>query len=88
LDAQTVTAASGRALMFGEWGDLDGFAVFYLHGAPGSRLVRHFDEGAYVAVGARVISYDRSGYGGSDRCRGRRIVDCIADVATIAGTLG
>jgi hypothetical protein len=88
LDAQTVTAASGRAIMLAEWGVVDGFPVFSLHDMPGSRLVRHFDEGAYATVGARVITYGRAGYGGSDRCRGRRIADCVADVATIADTLG
>jgi pimeloyl-ACP methyl ester carboxylesterase len=75
-------------LVFAEWGDPDGAPVFLLHGAPGSRLFRHYDEGAYAEVGARVISYDRPGYGGSDRDRGRRTVDCVADVAAIADELG
>jgi pimeloyl-ACP methyl ester carboxylesterase len=28
------------------------------------------------------------GYGGSDRSRGRRVVDCVADVSAIADSLG
>ena len=64
-DTQTVTAADGRTLVFAEWGDLGGFPVFSLHGAPGSRFARHYDESAYAEVGARVITYDRPGYGGS-----------------------
>jgi pimeloyl-ACP methyl ester carboxylesterase len=74
--------------MVAQWGDLDGFPVFSLHGTPGSRLGRHYDENAYVEVGARVITYDRPGYGGSDRQRGRRVVDCVPDVALIADALG
>ena len=87
-DTQTVTATDGRTLTFAEWGDLEGFPVFSLHGAPGSRLLRHHDESAYAEVGARVITYDRPGYGGSDRDRGRRVVDCVADVTAIADELG
>jgi pimeloyl-ACP methyl ester carboxylesterase len=74
--------------MVAQWGDLEGFPVFSLHGTPGSRFGRHHDEGAYVGVGARVITYDRPGYGGSDRDRGRRVVDCVPDVAAIADALG
>jgi pimeloyl-ACP methyl ester carboxylesterase len=84
----TATAADGRTLMVAEWGDLSGFPVFSLHGTPGSRFGRHYDESAYIEVGARVITYDRPGYGGSDRHRGRRVVDCVSDVAAIADELG
>lgn len=35
-----------------------------------------------------MITYDRPGYGGSDRFRGRRVVDCVADVSAIADSLG
>src|SRR4026207_715408 len=58
-------AADGRTLMVAQWGDLEGFPVVSLHGTPGSRLGRHYDESAYADVGARVITYDRPGYGGS-----------------------
>jgi pimeloyl-ACP methyl ester carboxylesterase len=87
-DTQTVTASDGRTLAFAEWGEKDGFPVFFLHGTPGSRFNRHHDESVYVEVGARVITYDRPGYGRSDRCRRRRVVDCAADVAAIADALG
>jgi pimeloyl-ACP methyl ester carboxylesterase len=87
-DTQTVRAPDGRTLAFAEWGDLDGFPVFSLHGTPGSRFLRHYDESAYAEVGARVITYDRPGYGGSDRSRGRQAVDCVTDVAAIADKLG
>jgi pimeloyl-ACP methyl ester carboxylesterase len=87
-DSQVALASDGRTLTFAEWGDPDGFPVFFLHGTPNSRFARHYDESKYVEAGARVITYDRSGYGGSDRHRGRRVVDCVGDVAAIADTLG
>ena len=85
---QTVAATDGRSLTIAEWGDPDGFPVFLLHGTPGSRFVGQADASAYANVGARVITYDRPGYGGSDRFRGRRVVDCVADVSAIADSLG
>ena len=85
---QGATASDGRALAYAEWGDPDGFPVFSLHGTPGSRLGRHYDESAYVDAGARVITYDRPGYGGSERHPARRVVDCVDDVRAIADHLG
>ena len=66
----------GRTLAFAEWGDPDGFPVFSLHGSPSSRLWRHYDESVYVDVGARLITYDRPGYGAvgpEPRPAGRRL---------------
>jgi pimeloyl-ACP methyl ester carboxylesterase len=86
--ALVATVHDGRTLAFAEWGDPAGFPVFSLHGTPGSRFARHYDESAYAEAGARVITYDRPGYGGSERHPGRRVVDCVDDVATLADTLG
>jgi pimeloyl-ACP methyl ester carboxylesterase len=83
-----VSAPDGRTLAFEEWGDPDGFPVFLLHGSPGSRLWRHYDESVFVDAGARVITYDRPGFGGSDRNPGRHVVDCAGDVAAIGDFLG
>src|SRR5438445_7711120 len=85
---QTVAAADGRTLAIAEWGDPDGFPVFLLHGTPGSRFAGQADASAYAEVGARVVIYDRPGYGGSDRFRGRRVVDSVADVSAIADSFG
>ncbi|MDQ1745381.1 MAG: hypothetical protein QOE23_3720 [Pseudonocardiales bacterium] len=84
----TIPAADGRALGVAQWGAPDGTPVFALHGTPGSRYGRHPDEGALVDAGLRVVTYDRPGYGVSGRSRGRRVVDCAADVAAIADALG
>lgn len=85
---EIVEGPESRALGVAQWGDPDGLPVFTLHGTPGSRLGRHPDEAAVRAAGLRVITYDRPGYGASDRHRGRRVVDCVADVAAIADALG
>jgi pimeloyl-ACP methyl ester carboxylesterase len=38
--------------------------------------------------GVLLISYDRPGYGGSDRKPGRRVVDVVQDVTAVADALG
>ncbi len=82
-----VTAPDGRELAVCEWGDPAGEAVFALHGTPGSRWTRHHDLSAYADAGARVITYDRPGYGRSTRHPGRDVAAAAADVATIAEAL-
>jgi pimeloyl-ACP methyl ester carboxylesterase len=85
---QTATAPDGRTLTFAEWGDPNGFPVFSLHGTPGCRLNRHPNDELVRSTGARVITYDRAGYGRSDRHHGRTVVDAVGDVAAIADALG
>lgn len=86
--AQVAETPDGRRLTFAEWGDPGGWPVFYLHGTPGSRLSRHPDEGLIRSAGTRMVTYDRPGYGGSDRNRGRSVGTCAAEVAAIADALG
>ncbi len=69
-------------------GDPDGTALFALHGTPGSRFGRPPDIAGLERAGLRVVTYDRPGYGVSDRRPGRRVVDCVEDVAAIADALG
>ncbi|MEV6489418.1 alpha/beta fold hydrolase [Actinoplanes sp. NPDC051633] len=85
---RTVTAADGRALGVARWGDPDGTPVLSLHGTPGSRLGRHPDEDAVRRAGIDLITYDRPGYGASDRMAGRRVVDCVGDVEAVLDALG
>ncbi|HYO19525.1 MAG TPA: alpha/beta hydrolase [Dermatophilaceae bacterium] len=85
---QSLVLEDGRSVCFAEWGDPQGFPVFSLHGTPGGRLDRHPDESRYVAAGVRLVTYDRAGYGLSDRLPGRSVVDCVGDVAAIADHLG
>ncbi len=86
-ETRFAVAADGRRLAFCEWGDPAGAVIFYLHGMPGSRLLRH-PGSAYADAGLRVITYDRPGYGLSDPNPGRDVADAAADVVAIADALG
>jgi pimeloyl-ACP methyl ester carboxylesterase len=89
VNVKTLETADGRTLAYEEVGDPDGAALFMLHGTPGCRLSgRHPDVSRVVAAGLRIVSYDRPGYGRSSRRHGRRVVDCVGDVAAIADQLG
>ena len=84
-----VNTADGRTLAFEQYGDPEGTPVFLLHGTPGCRLSgRHPDESRVVDAGLRLVTYDRPGYGQSARHKGRRVIDCVADVTAIADELG
>ena len=87
LTRQLLDLPDGRTLCFAEWGDPAGFPIITLHGTPGNRLNRHPDTEQYTRAGARIITYDRPGYGGSTRQPGRLVVDCVPDVAALADHL-
>jgi pimeloyl-ACP methyl ester carboxylesterase len=82
----TIQARDGRALTFRDWGDVSGRPVFYLHGAPGSRLLRGPDVDS-TGLGIRLITYDRPGYGRSQRQPGRTVGDAVSDILDIADHL-
>ncbi|NWG46650.1 MAG: alpha/beta hydrolase [Alphaproteobacteria bacterium] len=74
----------GRRLAYLELGDPQGKPCFYFHGFPGSRL-----EPAILDVaGLRLIAVDRPGYGRSEPCAGRGLLDWPKDVASLADALG
>ncbi len=77
-------AADGRRLSTQVYGDPEGKPVFLLHGTPGSRLGPHPRSAVLHRLGVRLISFDRPGYGGSDRLEGRQVADAAADVLAIA----
>ncbi|WP_127500971.1 alpha/beta fold hydrolase [Actinoplanes solisilvae] len=82
-----VHTADGRRLRYEVSGAPDGIPVFLLHGTPGSRVGPHPRAIVLHRLGIRLISYDRPGYGGSDRSPGRSVADCAADVAAVADDL-
>ena len=84
----TVRTPDGRRLSTQASGDPDGRPVFLLHGTPGSRLGPHPRSSVLHRLGVRLISFDRPGYGESDRLAGRRVADAAADVLTIADAYG
>ncbi|MDX2693895.1 alpha/beta fold hydrolase [Streptomyces ipomoeae] len=83
-----VRTADGRRLRVECSGDPRGRPVFLFHGMPGSRVGPRPRPMFLYHCGARLISFDRPGYGGSDRRPGRRVVDVVEDVATVADALG
>ena len=70
----TVQAADGRTLELHEAGDPSGLPVIVHHGTPGSGVL--YDR--WATPGIRLIAYDRAGYGGSTRNRGRTISAVVA----------
>jgi pimeloyl-ACP methyl ester carboxylesterase len=82
-----VRSADGRQLAVRDSGNPSGHPVVYLHGTPGSR-VGPFPRGRVLyELGVRLISFDRPGYGGSDRQPGRRVADVARDVESIVDEL-
>jgi pimeloyl-ACP methyl ester carboxylesterase len=84
----TVQATGGRRLSTEMYGDPDGRPILLLHGTPGSRLGPHPRSAVLHRLGVRLISFDRPGYGESDRLEGRRVADAAADVLAIADAYG
>jgi pimeloyl-ACP methyl ester carboxylesterase len=82
-----VRSADDRQLAVRVSDNPTGHPVIYLHGTPGSR-VGPFPRGRVLyELGVRLISFDRPGYGGSDRQPGRRVADVARDVEAIADKL-
>jgi pimeloyl-ACP methyl ester carboxylesterase len=78
-----------RWLAIAQRGNIDGGKpVFLLHGTPGSRVGPLPRQPLLYRLGVRLITYDRPGYGESDRHEGRRVSDVASDVAVIADHLG
>jgi pimeloyl-ACP methyl ester carboxylesterase len=81
IDDQVLRLADGRSLAWATWGTADGPPVVLLHRAPGSRLFDP-DPQATAAVGVRLLTLDRPGYGGtspvSDPWRRDAALDVVA----------
>ena len=61
--------------------------MFILHGTPGSRVGPFPKTRILYELGVRLISFDRPGYGRSDRLDARRVADVAPDVVAIADEL-
>ncbi|WP_199826831.1 alpha/beta fold hydrolase [Streptomyces sp. WM6378] len=83
-----VRTADGRILTVERSGDPLGSPVFLLHGTPSSRLGPAPRSMVLYHRRMQVIAYDRPGYGGSDRLKGRRDADAARDVEAMADRYG
>ncbi len=79
-----VRVPDGRTIAVEEYGDPDGPVVLYFHGWPASRL----EAGLIPDLPARVLAFDRPGYGRSSPQPGRTLLDWPRDVADVADRLG
>ncbi|MEV8632180.1 alpha/beta hydrolase [Streptosporangium sp. NPDC051023] len=82
-----VSTRDGRTLAVEEKGEPEGNPVFLLHGTPGSRVGPSPRATVLYRLGVRLITYDRPGYGLSDRREGRSVADVAEDMAAIADHL-
>jgi pimeloyl-ACP methyl ester carboxylesterase len=78
----------GRTLTVYDAGASDGPVILYHHGTPstGAPLQTWLDD--VQARGARLISYDRPGYGDSTPAPERNVAGAAADAAAIMDALG
>ncbi|MFK8910821.1 alpha/beta fold hydrolase [Streptomyces sp. YS-3] len=83
-----IRTPDGRNLAVESRGDPRGRPVFLLHGTPGSRHGPAPRSTVLYRMGVRLITFDRPGYGDSDRRPGRRVGHAAQDVAAIADALG
>lgn len=84
-----LTLPDGRNLAYAEFGNPEGFPVFYSHATPSSRLEPLFlGEDTFSRLGLRVICPDRPGIGNSSFQEKRGLSDWPEDVKFLAQNLG
>ncbi len=85
---RSIDGPGGRAIQVHETGGADGPLVIFHHGTPCDGLIPAGWIEHAATAGIRLVSYDRPGYGGSDRRPGRAVADAADDVAAILDALG
>ena len=85
---ELLTLADGRKLAWLEWGDPNGFPVFYFHGTPSSRLEAAFADAAARKYRIRLIASDRPGFGRSSFQPDRQFRHWPEDIDQLARHLG
>jgi pimeloyl-ACP methyl ester carboxylesterase len=84
----TIELSDGRTFAYADRGPANGAPLVFHHGTPGSRAGHHPDPRVYEASGVRAITYDRAGYGLSDRLEGRDVAAVASDISALADELG
>jgi pimeloyl-ACP methyl ester carboxylesterase len=79
-----VETPDGRTLEIYDAGDPQGVPVIVHHGTPAVGALYT----PWLEDGIRLIGFDRAGYGGSTRDRGRTVASAVGDVRAIADALG
>ena len=69
-----IKAEDGTQLYYKDWGQ--GRAVVLIHGWPLDADMWEAQAPALASAGLRVISYDRRGFGRSDRSQAQRCNGC------------
>ena len=85
---RSVTTPDGRTLTVREAGDPAGVPVLCISGTPGSSTIAGAHARDAEQRGIRLFSYDRPGYGGSTRQKGRAVAGCAADITAVCDDLG
>jgi pimeloyl-ACP methyl ester carboxylesterase len=84
----TIRLSDGRLLGYAEYGDPGGAPVLTLHGLPGSRFQRHPDESIATRLGARLMVFERPGFGLSSPAPRGSLLARAQDAAALADALG
>lgn len=88
-DEASLTLPDGRTVEYFDGGDPSGRPIFHQPGSPAGRSMGRLWHQAAMAVGARLISVSRPGYGGSTPVVGRPSLSAAGrDVAALATLLG
>ena len=88
MERRAIQTSDGRQLRVYDAGDPAGPAILYHHGSPSSGLLDEPWIEDARGRGARLIGFDRPGYGGSTERPGRSVADVAGDVAAILDGLG
>jgi pimeloyl-ACP methyl ester carboxylesterase len=83
----TIQLPDGRNLDIYVSGPDDGVPLVFHHGTPGALTPLRALERAAHARRLRLVTYSRSGYGGSTRRPGRTVADVVGDMAAILDQL-
>ena len=78
----------GRDLEVVVSGPADGIPLVYHHGTPGSAHQSRSTARAAHALGLRLVTFSRPGYGGSHRRAGRAVADVAEEVTAVLDALG
>lgn len=85
----TIVLDDGRVLRAHDTGSKSGAAtILWHHGSPQTGALLPPVVAAAAAVGARLVSYGRPGYGGSTAAPGRDVAAAARDVAAVLDALG